>query len=507
MAPSSGAVSTYRLVQKRRQSAGLFNGFAMSQVIEQDSTTSAETIRSVTQNSQNSATTLFPLPLTPFERYMVEDDRDEYPMTFAFVVELNGLIDRASMEAAVAAACQRHPLTTARLSRQGRVDRWVAGPECEKPVEWREGPVQRQPFGGARVDLRSEPGLRVEGYQQDEASCLVFSFHHAMADGLGALQFVGDALALYGIDTQSSGAVPQLAPLDSERLKTRGYFDIQLPHPVSRWTALRSLIVEGWRIVSRRPGVLRSAAGRQNSQEPHAGYVTTTLEPDELESVRREATRVGATLNQCLVSQLFLALHTWQTEHARRPAKWLRVTVPTSLRARADRATPATNILGYLMVTRHQRQCSDRAALLESVAAELDFALQWAMGALFPTAISQLDRVAGLLGFLTRRSKRFSTAVLSNLGEATRRFTARFPRQEGKVVVGNLILENITAAPPVRPGTSIAIAVTGCAGKLSFCAQYDPKQMTEEDVREFLELYLSLVKGENTTSCDSGETV
>ena len=353
---------------------------AMSQVIENPS--AAENVATKPVDQSASGTRIFPLPLTPFERYMVEDDRDEFPMTFALVVELSGDVDRDAMEAAVISALKRHPLARARLKRVGSYDHWVAGSLPAEPVAWHEGPPLRLPFGGKRIDLHTQQGFRVDGYQQQGSCCLVFSVHHALADGLGALQFVGDTLALYGI-AKSAADPPKLAPLTPGRLKRRGYFDIKLPHPVSRWTAIKSLLSEGWRTLSRRPVVLRPAAERASGSIPHAGYVTATLDEAEVAELRQSSAGLEATINQRLVSDLFLALRKWQAERAQRPAKWLRVTVPTSLRSRADQAMPATNILGYLMLTRHERDCRDEQSLLKGLVAELEFALLWAMGALF----------------------------------------------------------------------------------------------------------------------------
>ena len=63
-----------------------------------------------------SSTGLFSLPLIPFERYMLVDDRPGYPMSFVFVVELAGTPDRTALEAAFQAALARHPLLSARLA-------------------------------------------------------------------------------------------------------------------------------------------------------------------------------------------------------------------------------------------------------------------------------------------------------------------------------------------------------------------------------------------------------
>ena len=58
---------------------------------------------------------LFPLPLTPFERYMLADDRPDYPMAFPAVVEFSGSLRRAEFDAALEGALREHPLLRARV--------------------------------------------------------------------------------------------------------------------------------------------------------------------------------------------------------------------------------------------------------------------------------------------------------------------------------------------------------------------------------------------------------
>ena len=47
-------------------------------------------------NSANSGAALFPLATTPFEQYMLADDRGDYPMTFPVSVNAGVIPVRAS---------------------------------------------------------------------------------------------------------------------------------------------------------------------------------------------------------------------------------------------------------------------------------------------------------------------------------------------------------------------------------------------------------------------------
>lgn len=452
------------------------------------------------------AAQVFPLPLTPFERYMLVDDRAGYPMTYAHVVDLHGKIDQPAMESAVLAALARHPLTCAKVRQRGDVEHWIAGSLPRQAVIWHEQPPVRLPFGGRWVDLYDECGFRIDGYAEGENSYLVFSTHHAVTDGLGLLQFVGEVLAIYGGLTASCPEVPKLIELEPSRLSGRGEFEVSIPHPVSRITALRSLISETWKIISRQPTLMADREDVEHSKCVRSGYVVVSVDDDRLVPVRKWVTEKGASLNDLLIRDLIVALDEWTSQQKRGRSRWLRVAMPTSLRSKYDRRTPAANILGYAFVTRSRNDCRDESALLDGIVQELDFVQEWSLGTMFSAAVGVVDRIPGLLRLITRRKRRFATAVLSNLGEVTRRFTAKLPRENGKVMAGNLELVNITAAPPVRPGTSLAMAVTGCSGKLNFCAQFDTQVISEGEVRTFLESYVQKVlsAGANTSQQSVG---
>jgi hypothetical protein len=71
-----------------------------------------------------------PLRLTPFERYMLSDDRPLHPMTHISRLVLSGSFVPECFEEAIAKAVQRHPLLRARV--RGRTPwsvQWVPAPD------------------------------------------------------------------------------------------------------------------------------------------------------------------------------------------------------------------------------------------------------------------------------------------------------------------------------------------------------------------------------------------
>jgi hypothetical protein len=210
------------------------------------------------------------------------------------------------------------------------------------------------------------------------------------------------------------------------------------------------------------------------------------------------------TVNDLLLRDMFLTMRRWNASLGATSARqWLRTTVPTSLRYRKALRMPAANMIGYAFLTHRAAECDDPAALLTSLSAEMKAVTQWGLGTFFVKAIEYADRIPGLLWTVSRLNRRFSTLVFSNLGDIARRFRARFPTEEGRVVAGNLVLRNLYGAPPVRPGTRIAIAIVSYAQQLTFVASYDRKHFTSAAATSFLEMFREQLVRTAATRCDA----
>ena len=152
---------------------------------------------------------IFPLPLTPFEEYMLADDRPQWPMSFFLRLELRGQYDPAILTSALTAALARHPLLASLLADDGGGGlQWVAGPGVPPPVSFARAGCELDFPEGRQIDLRRRIGVRV-WVRSDGADewTLWLQFHHACCDGLGAMQFVGDVLAAYPQAEQRNTAI------------------------------------------------------------------------------------------------------------------------------------------------------------------------------------------------------------------------------------------------------------------------------------------------------------
>lgn len=196
----------------------------------------------------------FPLPLAPFEWYMLEDDRPDYPMTFSLRLRLSGRIRREVFEAALDEARGRHPLLCARIEhRPRRGPCWELADEVSPFLDWDDAGVPLRHPAGEAMDLTSEAGLRLWVRQDTGTASVILQFHHACCDGLGGLQFAGDLLAAYGIRTVCRAVQPVLLPLDAGRLWTRGDFSQDAPSWMSRVRRLGTSLREAYYWCARHP--------------------------------------------------------------------------------------------------------------------------------------------------------------------------------------------------------------------------------------------------------------
>src|SRR5687768_6982758 len=100
---------------------------------------------------------LFPLYLTPLERFFCADDRPALPMAFVVVLDFTGVVDRPSFERALRDAIDRHPLLNAfiRPAKRGRPC-WVGSKGDGPAVDWGDLSRPVELPRGERIDLASE---------------------------------------------------------------------------------------------------------------------------------------------------------------------------------------------------------------------------------------------------------------------------------------------------------------------------------------------------------------
>jgi hypothetical protein len=437
---------------------------------------------------------LYPLPLVPFESMMLYDDSPAYPMTCGAVLSFAGKLDRPLLEAAVQTAIGNHPLLCS-FVRETKPGRWAWVPANVVPrVQWL-GEREALDFARCRpFDLRNEIGGRIWVQHIGCQARMFFEFHHACCDGAGGLRFIEDVLACYasGVGADRASITP-LPKTDLTLLRGRGRFRPPACSLARRAEALLSDLWHTWNLISQRPAPL--ASREPITDQPHESwaqsrFITRSFDRDVLHRLRRSATQQGATLNDLLIRDLFLTIDHWNRQCGASHRR-VRIAVPVNLRSREDQDMPATNRLSYAFLNGGASYIAKPADLLAKIAAETAWLRRACLplGLLKKLALLRAVRIGFPMVFSWHHC--LATAVFSNLGDPTRRFRARFPRQGGLLKVGNLLLTGFTGATALRPLTRAGLFFNTYADRLTISARFDRAWFSLADATAFLDAYVA----------------
>lgn len=443
---------------------------------------------------------LFPLPLSPFEQYMTQDDTDDYPMSFVLIVRVQGNLNQEILEESIAFALKRHPLLMSHVRRDHR-QRW-----CWYPIESNasstdgraHAPSYRQP-SEQRIDLTREIGLRV-GIDHDASQAeITFQFHHACTDGLGGVQFIGDVLAFYGQKTVSQGdEPPELKPVEFDRLLARTDFSTEdagtTPKSVrSPFMLARRL----FKLLRRSPRPL-VATRKSDSPEPRLEFpaiVSRVLDRSVVQQLKLVAARNAVELNDLYLLNMFQSIRLWNRMYGVvQSHDWFRIGMPTSLRTPRHDRMPAANIVSYMFLTRRASECDTPGELLANIHQQTSRIVNHRQGRFVAWGLKYVLKLPGLLKLLLRFNQCFTTVILANVGDIRRQFTATFPLKRGRCVAGDITLEALIGAAPVRRNTRLSTSLGTYAGDLYLNFHCDPLSFSNDKAEDFADLFINQLK-------------
>ncbi len=458
---------------------------------------------------------------------MLWDDRPEYPMVFWVELDVSGKLETDALKKAVDLVLLRHPLLTAGVEDVQHFPHWTQ-PQSESDAPTHPGPcVIRRPNDddhyfpvGPQWNLSFR--LTVVPLVEEASDFRFrFQFHHAAADGIASCTVIGDILATYDCLLRGQAPDAVLAPLLPERLAERGALTPLRKRPAPAAVAVPSLataappppppsrtwsmwwyeFVEGLKFATTRPKLMarpRTAPRPNKVANTHTGahecpFLSVVLSREETEQIRRLAEDVGG-LNDVLLAWLFVALEQWRQQCGSLwPWGTYRVTVPANLRPAGERALPAANCISYAFLDRSTGQSTDGEKLLPGIAHATKAIVRYDLTRQFLAFLENSCRFPRWFRFNVRRKTRMSTTVLSYVGDPSRRVTARVRREVGQMLAGEMVVDRFIGAPPVRPNTRLAMAVTTYRDQLGIGATFDRRELGRDAAQEFLNLYVKLL--------------
>lgn len=453
------------------------------------------------ETPRSSAAPLFPAPLTVFEDYMFLDHTATYPAAIVCRLRFAGRLDVDALRRALEIAIRRHPLFACRVEKNGRDARWV--PDAA-PLSFVA--ARRETLLGADGDayfenvralrLDQTPGLQISVVWDDVSADVAFRCHHAIADGNGVQTFVADALVEYAALV---GAVPpnvERRPLDFDALKRRGRFGLTLKSYCLNYfyttaTTLRFLF-----------GRPRAFAPLADAPEPtvreadvdeirrRPELLTKTLSADATRRCFATAKRLGITVNDLALSAFVWALDEIRRSRGESLGGRTRIATPINLRTKNHLASPACNVVTMTFVDFSRSARRDPRRLLRATRRRMNVVKKRDQKYFLDLTLKVGRFLAGLLGsdlsLFLRSNQCRATATFSNVG----RVLLDLPlarTEDGRVRVGDLVLNGIEIAPPIRNRSPISVAALTYAERLTFGFRFDPRYLTPEEARTFLD--------------------
>lgn len=443
----------------------------------------------------------FPLAFTPFERLMLLDNRPDYPMTIHVRLDFASRLLREPLLAAAQEAVARHPLLGAYCEWKGRWPWWMGKSTSPVPVEWLEEEPSEHSIRPSYIDLFQGTGVRLVVQAGVERSSMVVLVHHSCCDGQAVRRFVFDLMSAYdriALGENSQRISARFDALRHEKLMARHEFAAKAAPDATQASDASNSFWQRTRhalgFVLDRPQPL---AGPQRTAErvgPGSAH-HYVFDIEETANFRRRAQEEDATFNDVAVAKLMQILVAWNRQHEKSSDRnFVRVCVPTDLRGKADDNSPATNRMGYAFLTRRFGQMDEWSNLLSGIRDETTYIKDNRVGLDFVTNISIAQAVPLVLPMALKYLRCFTTATLTNLGDATRRLRRRFPLDAGRMVVGGAPIDAIHVTPPVRPGTRAGFGMVVSGGRLSVSLLTDPHLFDDDDTRAILNSYVEALQ-------------
>ncbi|QDT12246.1 hypothetical protein [Planctomycetes bacterium K23_9] len=442
----------------------------------------------------------FPMYVPAIDWYFLCDDSREYPMSFYLDLDFTGTIDQEKFSLALREALSRHPLLMC-VIQPGKQDLpcWTLAQDPMPTIDWADEGV---PFGygdapnesssesevgldGDFIDIRRTPGLRIWVRESSDSVRMTLQFHHSACDGTGAYRFVGDLLACYMQQLPSCNNKVELGDFDPALLKVRAAKMRSIRSIDSELKKLSVALKEAWHHVGTRVSPLKAPDSKPQTKTL-PGIVKRVFSADELSSMRHQATDQGATLNDWYLCKLFQAARDWNGRY-RHNGK-LRLLVPADMRDGNDFAIPACNMTACTFITRRASELNDDKKLLDSIRADTLQIKQGHPQRAFVNAITSAMQ-GSMLPWIMNKNKCMATAVLSNAGDPSRRFTCKLPKRRGKVSCDEFTLESITGVPPLRRHTRSTLSVSSYGRQLVASMRCDPYLFSQGDSQRLLDLF------------------
>jgi hypothetical protein len=150
------------------------------------------------------------------------------------------------------------------------------------------------------------------------------------------------------------------------------------------------------------------------------------------------------------------------------------------------------NSVSMVFLDRQPSSFSDPGRLLISIHEQMQKIKRLQLQYTFLLSLGLSRLAPGGLSRATAADKCLSTSCLSNLGPVLNR--TPLPRNEKRIVAGNVVLEAVDFVIPLRPHLNAAFCVYTYAGRLRVLMHCDPRVAGERHFRDLLDTYAQQIR-------------
>lgn len=449
---------------------------------------------------------------------MVADEQPDAPKNCSAEFYFDGAINREAFEQAIHRALQRHRILRAVVRGKGNRLFWHPT-ERASPICWSEGSELQGHEDFPRLDITQIPGHRcwvnvhrvAEANGNEDAtrfrSTLRVDFHHACCDAIGGMRFMEDAFIIY--DSIIHNKEPKLRAIDEDRILCRAKMPwmATLGHNIVRtFVDLK----KSFRLLFRRSLSIPTLG----ECEPWTKrFIVRHLPEDELVNLRYAASEASATLNDFLLVEFFCLLRDWVKRETTQPKDHdhIRVITPMNLREREDLSLEAANKIGFSFLSRSMKQLcladvDQWRKFISEISAEVDEAKRMRLPAQFLKKLAIARRSQSWFERCLTPKRCWGTAVMTQLGDPTRRFYTRFPRKNGRIMVGDLLLTSFVSCGPLRPLTHAILSANAYGNELTLSMRCDQKKIARATAESFLDEFVDRLKSRSAMLRDPAAT-
>ncbi len=473
---------------------------------------------------------IFPLRLTPFEKYMIWDNSKNCPATFTARMIWKGKIDRKRWNRSFEKALGLHPLFRSVVHKKWGKLYWFLNDRLPE-IEWTQSRREFEADSMIRLNLAKENGLRILAYEEKNQVTFRMFVHHACSDGAGFVCFYNDWFRFYELDGQTGVNPEDIPSRNFELLPKRNDFVfppppetlpfwrliIEITFQAALWLIGKPLPLNFPKYTTDKNCAADSVGHAKNcssvsdgseksdlSESPVLSAVPQSLRPIDHDSNDRKnfpnqkilygklnkkdtikfLTHIKEkelTINSFFIGRYMNCLADPSVGLVRvRPSGLLRIAIPFNLRWPEMEFLPAANVVSYCFLNRKIKECSKSIEFAKKIANDIFEMRRWNIAAFFVAGINFFASIPGGLFGIVRSPRSLSTAVFSNLGNTDKMFDKRLKRVNEKIALDNenLILDELLFSGPCRNRTSLFFAMYSYGGELHYALRFEADKVT-----------------------------